>query len=66
MIARTINFIKAQDKDACKCLLMVHFKTSYLKLTPFRNLEQHYDIGRSLENPPKDSKTAGRYRASSS
>jgi len=62
VIERAIDFIKAQDKDSYKCL--THLKSSNLKLTLFINLEKN--IGRSLENPPKDSKTAGRYRAPSS
>ena len=46
------------DNDSYKCLLVIHLKSSYLKLTLFINLEKN--IGRSRENAPKDSKTAGR------
>ena len=52
-----MDFIKAQESFSYSDLLMMNWGSSKRVLKLFVSLKKK--SGRSLENPPKDSKTAG-------
>ena len=54
-----ILFIRAHDRFSYMYFVMVDFDSFKRKLIPFESLKRK--SGRSRENPPNGSKTAGRY-----